>query len=382
MLAGLLAWLRPGLADGLETLLVIEPTREYPRHSEGDVVELKDGRLGLIYTRFTGGGADNAAADLVMQMADPAGRTWGEPRMLVPRGDAQNVMSVSTVQLESGEWLLFYLRRGAGWNDCQLLVRRTSNEFESLSDPIRATVTNGYHVVNNDRVIRLSTGRLIFPAALHPCPDGTHKTWSPRAACFAYMSDDEGRTWRRQSGPGVEDRRATIPPRDGVATLSASAPASTTPVTFQEPGIVELSDGRLMMWIRTNERTQYQCFSSDGGEHWTRAEPGPLISARLSPASIQRIPWSGDLVAVWNDHAALKGGPTNRRTPLCVAFSKNDGRDWSPSRPIETLADGWYCYTSISFIHQRILLSYCAGDKKVGGLNRLKVAALREAELR
>ena len=40
---------------GFATLLVIEPTKEHPRNSEGDVIALKDGRLCLVYTRFSGG---------------------------------------------------------------------------------------------------------------------------------------------------------------------------------------------------------------------------------------------------------------------------------------------------------------------------------------
>ena len=38
--------------------------------------------------------------------------------------------------------------------------------------------------------------------------------------------------------------------------------------------------------------------------------------------------------------------------------------------------NGWYCYTSMSFVKGRVILSYCAGDKKVGGLSRLKVLAI------
>ena len=37
---------------------------------------------------------------------------------------------------------------------------------------MRATAADGYNVVNNDRIVELSTGRLIVPAAYHPCPEG------------------------------------------------------------------------------------------------------------------------------------------------------------------------------------------------------------------
>ena len=38
--------------ENIETLLVIDPSEQNPRNTEGDIVELKDGRLCLIYSRF------------------------------------------------------------------------------------------------------------------------------------------------------------------------------------------------------------------------------------------------------------------------------------------------------------------------------------------
>lgn len=38
--------------------------------------------------------------------------------------------------------------------------------------------------------------------------------------------------------------------------------------------------------------------------------------------------------------------------------------------------DGWYCYTAITFVKDRTILSYCAGDKEIDELNRLKFLEL------
>ena len=35
----------------------------------------------------------------------------------------------------------------------------------------------------------------------------------------------------------------------------------------------------------------------------------------------------------------------------------------------------------MAFLEERVLLAYCAGDKKVGGLNRLKVLAISKDRL-
>jgi len=341
-------------AETVRTLLVIEPTRAYPRNSEGDIIELKDGRLCLVFTRFTGGASDDAKADIVARTSSDAGRIWTDDRILVKNEGKDNTMSVSLLRLRSGELLLFYLRKN-GWNDCNLYVRRSADEFATLGEPVRVTVAEGYHVVNNARVIQLSTGRILVPAAFHPCPDGTPKTWSAKAVPRAFFSDDDGRTWRA-------DATVVSPPPQREATL-------------QEPGVLELKDHRLLMWMRTKEGTQYEMFSADQGVHWSEPRPGPLASP-CSPATIRRIPWSGDLLCVWNDHSGWHAFPQGKRTPLCVAISRDDGKTWGKSRLIEGDPNGWYCYTSITFVKDQAILSYCAGDSKTGGLNRLKVVAL------
>ncbi|MCA9424440.1 MAG: exo-alpha-sialidase [Candidatus Omnitrophica bacterium] len=352
-----LLWISPGHCletPGPEELLVINPSSEFPRHSEGDVIQLKNGSLCLVYTRFFGGAHDDSAAEIVAMISSDGGDTWSEPRVLVEREGDKNVMSVSLLRLEDGEILLFYLVKN-GWCDLKMYVRRSSDELQTVGEKTLVTVADGYHVVNNDRVVQLSSGRLVVPAALHRCIGDTREGWSNSAILRVFYSDDQGKSWRvDQSDPKAEPDKEVV---------------------LQEPGIVELKDGRLMMYIRTNGGTQYVRFSSDQGESWTKYEPGNLASP-LSPATIERIPWSGDLVAVWNDHSGWHNYPPGKRTPHCLAVSKDEGKTWSKSRVLEGNPDGWYCYTSMTFADDRLILSYCAGDKEVGGLNRLKVLAL------
>ena len=128
---------------------------------------------------------------------------------------------------------------------------------------------------------------------------------------MCYLSDDNGKTWRRSKDP-----------------FKGYAPDGRR-ITLQEPGVVELKDGRLMMFIRTDAGSQYVCHSSDGGETWSKPGPSSLASP-LSPASIERIPWTGDLLCVWNDHSGVHPFPEGRRTPLCLAISKDEGANLEP----------------------------------------------------
>ena len=336
------------------TLLVIEPSKEAPRNSEGDVLLLKDGRRCLVYSRFHGGADDSGAADLAMRTSADGGKSWTPDRILLKNEGRENVMSVTLRRLDDGRIMLFYLLKN-GCNDCRGIARFSNDELATLGEPIRATTEDGYHVVNNDRIVQLSSGRLIIPADLHPCPTGEWNSFSMYATPRVYFSDDLGRTWQRDKTFGAE------PPIKGIM--------------LQEPGIVELQGGRLMMWFRTDAGRQFQCFSDDQGLHWSVPEPGPLHSP-CSPATIERLPWSGELLAVWNDHSGWHTRHGELRNPLCIALSRDDGQTWSPSRVIEGQPDGCFCYTSMSFIGNDVVLSYCAGDERIGRLNRLKVLAI------
>jgi hypothetical protein len=338
----------------IETLLVIEPKEGNPRNSEGDIIELKDGRLCLIYTRFTGGSGDHAAADLAMRTSDDGGKNWSDDSIVIEHPGGLNVMSVSLLRLADGKIALFYLRKTSR-EDCRPLMCISTDEARTWSKPnVCITDQVGYYVLNNDRAVQLRTGRLILPVAWHQGPGQPRDT---AGIIMCYLSDDNGKTWRRSKdsfkGYAPDGRRITV----------------------QEPGVVELRDGRLMMFMRTDAGSQYICHSQDAGETWARPKPSDLASP-LSPASIKRIPWSGHLVCVWNDHSGIHKFPVGRRTPLCIAVSKNEVSTWSTSRVIEGNPDGWYCYTAVTFVKDRALLAYCAGDRKIGGLNRLKVVAI------
>ncbi|MFC1793350.1 sialidase family protein [Planctomycetota bacterium] len=347
-------WPAMVISGEIETLLVIEPGKENPRNSEGDIIELKDGQLCLIYTRFTGGGSDHAAADLAMRISGDGGKSWSEDRIVVQHPGGLNVMSVSLLRLASGQIALFYLRKTSR-EDCRPLMCISSDEAATWSESnVCITDKVGYYVLNNDRAVQLRSGRLVLPVAWHQGPGQPRDT---AGVIMCYLSDDNGKTFRRSKD-----------------SFKGYAPDGQR-ITVQEPGVVELKDGRLMMFMRTNAASQYISYSQDGGEIWTKAQPSALASP-LSPASIKRIPWSGDLLCVWNDHSGLHHYPKGRRTPLCLAISKDEGKTWSRSVIIEDNPDGWYCYTAITFVKDRALLSYCAGDREIGGLNQLKVLAL------
>jgi sialidase-1 len=221
-------------------------------------------------------------------------------------------------------------------------LRTSSDEGKTWSEPtVCITDQRGYYVLNNNRVIQLPNGRLLAPVALHT------STFNPNASIhelersfnnfgkiFCYYSDDEGKTWTR----------------------SAEVYFPET-VIAQEPGVVELANGNILMYIRTDKGFQYYSHSKDRGVTWTPAEPSTIISP-LTPATIARLPKSKDLLIVWNNNDEKEPERKGKRTPLTVGISKDNGVTWKKLFDIETNPKGSYCYTGIHYTKKEVLLNY------------------------
>jgi hypothetical protein len=332
-----------------KVVLSLPPVENNPRNSEGDFILLNDGRLLFIYTHFTGGSDDDAAAYLAGRISEDEGITWSEKDIVILKNEGgMNIMSVSLLRLNNGEIALFYLRKNSKI-DCVPVMRISSDEARTWSDPKVCVDSTGYYVMNNDRAVQLENGRIILPLALHNTPE-TNK-WHP-GRLFCFYSDDNGASWSR-----------------------SSEIANPENVTSQEPGLVQLSDGTLFLFCRTNMGVQYISYSKDSGVNWSDLSPGNIKSP-LSPASIERIPETEDLLLVWNNN--FEGGKSGgRRTPLNIALSKDEGLTWENMKTLESDPNGWYCYTAIQFFNEHLLLAHCAGDRiKYGGLETTQLYLL------
>lgn len=329
------------LPEGVDRVLTLPPSDNNPRNSEGDFVTLNDGRVLFIYTHFVGGGGDDDAAFLASRSSSDGGRTWtAEDVEVLPNEGGMNIMSVSLLRLANGPIALFYLRKNAE-DDCRPLMRVSTDEAKTWSAPVECIPDPiGYYVVNNDRVIQLKHGRLLVPAARHALKG---QKFSGRGEVVCVLSDDNGTTWRLA--------KTVIAPPENLAT------------GLQEPGVIELKDGRLMLLARTSGGCQYRAWSEDGGETWTPAEPTDLLSP-VSPASFERIPSTNDILLVWNDHRNIAPELKDKRTPFTVAVSRDEGKTWERVKNIEDNPQGWYCYTAIEFVGDAVLLGHCAGDRR------------------
>ena len=333
--------------EGVEKIRLLPPGPGNPRNSEGDFVQLKDGRILFVYSHFTGGGSDHAAGHLTARFSRDGGKTWtNNDTVVVEREGDFNVMSVSLLRLQTGEIALFYLRKNS-LIDCRPLMRISRDEAQTWSDPIVCISEVGYNVLNNDRAVQLKSGRLVLPVALHNTP--RQNKFDARGVISCYLSDDNGQTWRQSQTRQQGDQ-----------------------LTLQEPGVVELKDKRLMMFCRTPHGSQYVSYSEDQGDTWTAFRSSNIKSPQ-SPATIERIPQTGDLLMVWNNHDRVDAKNRGKRTPFHVAVSRDEGQSWEKIKTLEEDPNGWYCYTALAFVGDHVLLGHCAGDRRQGGLNTTQI---------
>ncbi|MSU64956.1 MAG: exo-alpha-sialidase [Opitutus sp.] len=374
--AGLLAALPASHAAGLagttatplpssRSVLELPPSPGNARNSEGSFVTLKEGRILFVYSHFIGDSFDDhAKAALCLRTSSDDGETWsGDTILATPDEDkAMNVMSVSLLRLGNGDIGLFYALRNS-WHDVRSRLRRSSDEGRTWSAPVVCMSASEYYVMNNDRVIRLSSGRLLIPVALHrklsDANDANARDWRGIASFF--LSDDDGRTWRE-------------------AAQTCTLPSPHTTAGLQEPGVVEMANGVLWGYARTDLGRQYEFFSHDGGNTWTVPQPS-RFSSPVSPLSIKRLPGSKHLLAIWNPIPNYQTRPLEKpggdRTPLVGAIGTGTtDATWGPTFLVDQndASREGYCYTAIHFTGKSVLLAYCAGgqaDKH--RLNRLRI---------
>lgn len=313
------------------SLIVCPATAEHPRNGEADMIRLRNGDLFLAYGRWNGGQSDFDHAEVWCKTSSDGGRTWGSDRVLVPNEGKLTTFSVSLLRLKNGEVLMAYLTKNAQDN-CSIFFRKSKDECRTWSDRVKFEMPDGYSGytgMNNDRLIQIKSGRIIGAAW-----DGAVKG-HPMLG-FAVYSDDNGGTWHKS---GDVDMRV-LDPKDTVGS--------------QEPLVVELKDGKLMMFIRNDFGCIARSYSTDDGLTWSKPELVKELEAPVAPASVRRIPQTGDLLLIWNRNRAA-------RRPLNSAISKDDGKTWQNIRVLDD-GDGpaWpgFAYTSITPVDSNIVITY------------------------
>lgn len=306
-----------------EIVMIARAEGKTVRNSEGTLIELKAGRLLLVWQEFEqgpGGDSDFFPNRLSAMTSPDGGRTWGARRVLVETapGDT-NVFSPSLLRLADGRMLLCHMTYHSF--DKSQNKYPPASAFASISDddgetfsPL-ATLWKELPITLCSSTLRqLRSGRILIPANRDLSTKGNPDHWE----AGVYYSDDGGRSWQ----PG--DDWVDLPKRGAM-----------------EPHVEQLRDGRLLMVMRTQLGNIYKSESADEGKTWSKGESLGIEAPESCPDLI-RIPKTGDLLLVWNasHYDPQYFSHFGKRTPLSTAVSKDDGKTWSAARHIET-DPGW-----------------------------------------
>lgn len=335
-------------------VLFSRTSSECPRNGEGSFLRLKDGSILFAYSRYCGGtNDDHAPADIYGIYSMDEGETWHRNRMLVSHEkEANNYMSVSLLRMKNGDIGMFFVRTGKD-NSCVLMMVRSADEGETWTIPTRCILEDGYFVVNNDRVIRLASGRILFPANYHRVVNGE----LDKGVFCTFASDDDGITWHE-----LPTRIESPFPHVGATGL-------------QESGLYQFPNGRIWSYSRTDLGMQYECFSDDEGVSWSKISPNKLFTSPASPMLVKRV--GKYTVAVFNPIPwnCTKNVPAwGGRTPLACAVSENE--DVFVAKDIFLLEDdplNEYCYPAIIEVEGGFLVAYYHSDGSGLSLKAMKI---------
>jgi acyl-CoA thioesterase I len=319
---------------GPEIVTIAAAEGNVARHSEGAVVELTDHSLFIVWQEFEKGTGDSDffPGRLAAMTSRDGGRTWGERRVLVtPEKDDINVFSPSLLRLPDGGILFCFMRyhsfaKAQNKYPPASAFAWVSHDEAKTFQPLATLWTEQPVTLCASTLKRLSSGRLVIPVSRDLSRKGQPDHWESGT----YFSDDGGKSWQ------VCENWVDLPKRGAM-----------------EPHVEELSDGRLLMIMRTQLGSIYRSISNDQGKSW---QPGESlgVEAPESCPELVRIPRTNNLLLIWN---GAKYDPTwashfGKRTPLSAAISKDDGRTWSAPRHLETDPGSAFSNPGVAFTSQ------------------------------
>ena len=350
----------------------ISPSDGNPRNSEGSFYKFNDGKIIFIYSRYRGNDfSDHATCDLYKMTSYDDGETFSNEELVFAceQVGGTNIMSVSLIGLKNGSVGMFFGRKEGDRKNTILFSQ--SSDGDVWTEPKIIFHEEGYHVLNNDRLVRLNDGRLAVLVAYHQIhdvmtKDGPKMVFEP-GIVYIYTSDDDESFYRTSTG----------------YTLNNCASG------LQEPLVIQHKDGRVECYSRTDNRCQYVIKAKDKKlVTWTEPKK-TVFDGPTSPLSMKYID-DDTILAVWSSYPPkedwetwLKNGSyTYYRSHFVCSYSKDGGKTFSKPKIIEYDLERGYCYCAIFPVGDSVLLAYCSGGKEEKCcLNRITIRKIKKSEI-
>lgn len=291
------------------------------------VVKTKEGNVVAAWF----GGTKESAQDVRIWVSVRGEDGWNTPYFIE---DGMDVAHWNPVLFENkqGELCLFYKvgETIPAWKTYVVRSLDGGLSFGETKELVPGDV-GGRGPVKN-KPIYLESGRMIAPASDESSPE-----WS----AFMDISDDDGETFRR-----VDIEKSQDP-------LFPERLRQIQPTLWEQPA------GQVHALMRTTNSYAYRTDSTDGGETWCPAYI-TTVPNNNSGLDLCKCP-DGTVALVYNPIAAGVGAD---RTPLWLAFSRNNGKTFEKAHTLEDIK-GEYSYPSIVSDGKKLHITFTHNRKNV-----------------
>ena len=317
----------------------------------GVVVTSKGTILAYCEARLNGR-HDWSTLDVLMRRSTDGGDSWSEPYKVshVDGPKRENPLAVTAgygkpygptynnptvIAGQDGKihllYCLEYMRCFYAKSDDDGVSFSPPAELTSVFEQFRGEFDWGALSTGPGHGIQLRNGRLLVGVRL---ADGRGRSPLRHTAVATVFSDDGGATWRRSD----------IAIRHGTDTVNPN-----------EPILVELSDGRVMMNARNESapKRRLVTISPDGATNWSEPSFDEALWDSGVMASIVRV--DEGVIAFANPHSIRD------RSNVTVKLSRDEGKTWTAERTIEA---GPSAYSDLAVLPGgKILCLYERGDE-------------------
>ncbi len=317
------------------------------RNSEGAFIKLKNNELAYVYSCFPKGNLDHSKANIcIIKSSDKLRKNWSKPTILLrAKENALNVMSISAVRLSEDTILLSFIEKRNKISEARVAYVISRDELNSLSSIKYLHTYLGYNVVNNDRTL-IDDNKFYVPISRH----------------VKYLDN----VFSYAGIPEIYVANSEYPSYGKVISL----PIDTT-IIMQEPGIVKLNNGCLLVWARNNLKKILFSDSCDQGQTFSSWREGVISTVPFSPTSIKN--FDGVFFIAYNKHIEgddFSGDPDTyrkhqqARSNLTLAVSTDNLESIEKNYVVEHKKDREYSYTAIYKEGNNLYLAYSIYDTK------------------